>query len=177
MKINKMIKKTILFVASFLLSISLYSQKAKTKDWRLGLTVPVVSVDSYQREMWSGVSASYKGFTLNYYGVLTSEFIAEGRGEFRRLVSQPWVYTSRMSFGYSFMFGRKEESNFKPIVGLYFLTMQGLEPDIDMGFKYKNLVFFISPHFESQSNAKWFPTFGQATSRKIILKFKFQYIL
>ena len=55
--------------------------------------------------------------------------------------------------------------------------MEGVEPDIDVGFRYKNMVFIISPHFVSESNAKWFPTFGRASTTNIFLKFKLQYFL
>ncbi len=169
------------FIAVLLVAIlgfnSAEAQDFANKNWRLGITIPVVNVDSYQKEMWTGLSASYKGFTLNYYAVLTSEFLAEGSGEFQRRVSQPWEYTARMSFGYSYMFGKNEESNFNPIVGLYLLTMQGAEPDIDLGFRYKRMVFLLSPHLESRSNARWFPSFGRASSRNMILKFKVQVLL
>jgi hypothetical protein len=172
-----MIKKLIIITALFLCTIPLLGQEIKSKDWRIGLSIPLLKVNSDQKELWTGASVAYKGFTLNYYGSLSSNFIVEGSGEFQRKVSQPWVYTSRISVGYSFMLGNETESNFNPIIGLYLLTMQGAEPDIDVGFRYKDLVFLLSPHFESQSNAKWFPTFGKATKREVYLKFKVQYLL
>lgn len=153
------------------------AQDIANKNWRIGLCIPIVNVDLYQREMWTGLSLACKGFTVNYYGRFVSEFFIEGSGEFKVREPQPWVYETRMSFGYSYMFGKSATSNFNPMLGLYLLTMQGAEPDFDVGFRYKNLVFLVSPHFESQSNAKWFPTFGKATSRNMVLKFKLQYLL
>jgi hypothetical protein len=42
------------------------------KDWRIGLTIPVMNAESHQKQMWTGISAAYKGYTINFYGVFSN---------------------------------------------------------------------------------------------------------
>jgi hypothetical protein len=109
--------RLISIISALLFTIPHISAQGKfDKDWRIGLTIPIMHAELHQKQMWTGISAAYKGYTINFYGVFSNNILFEGNDEFLNLVSQPWKFTPRLSLGYSYMFGSSKEADFNPIV-------------------------------------------------------------
>jgi hypothetical protein len=67
--------RLISIISALLFTIPHISAQDKfDKDWRIGLTIPVMHAELHQKQMWTGISAAYKGYTINFYGVFLTTY-------------------------------------------------------------------------------------------------------
>lgn len=137
---------------------SIKAQDYSSKKWQIGLVIPVKHEAWSERSLWTGATLAYQGFTLNLFAEFRQNYFTSASGF--TTTEYPWELLPRFSVGYLHTFGKSYDSPFKPMLGLYLLSLEGLEPDLDIGFQYKRMAFLISPHFHSRATGQvWFPSF------------------
>lgn len=164
-----------------------WAQKEETRDWMLGITLPFHNVEfqssAKNEQIWTGLSAAYKGFTLNLYASFGKSTDYVQISELKQVIREgDWEWAPQFTIGYQYTFGLNHDSPFKPVVGAYCGNMyeiddwEHLDFDFDIGLQYQNFNFLLSPHIRSIKKGVFIPL-SDVQERKIYLKFKLQYRL